>query len=82
MIVVQACSNSIFCFGVLMASKGDFRAKFVELIKEAGWEFAGHKKHDKFKRPGIPHSLTVPSKLGDRALANKLLKIALVDARL
>ncbi len=62
--------------------KNGYRHALEELLRNAGWEIAHHGKHDVFKHPDRPKSLTVPSKLNDRYLGNRLLRIAGIDKRL
>jgi predicted RNA binding protein YcfA (HicA-like mRNA interferase family) len=60
----------------------DFRCPLLKLLKAAGWELVRHgDRHDVFQNPEHPGSLTVPRKLADRNLGNRLLKIAGVRHR-
>lgn len=71
----------IFECAVGMAT--DFSGPLLRLLKEAGWEVAGGTKHHKLRRMGCETSLTVPRHgIGNRHLANKLLKLAGVHTHL
>jgi predicted RNA binding protein YcfA (HicA-like mRNA interferase family) len=62
--------------------KKDYRCPLNELLKLAGWQMVRHNNHDVFQHPQHPTALTVPNKLGDRNLGNRLLKIAGITKKL
>lgn len=68
-------SRKQFCIGGIMQKKG-FKSDVLERIREAGWEFSRHVRHDVYVHPERPDSLIIPNKLVDRNMANRILRQA------
>lgn len=54
--------------------KQGFKSDVLEKIKEAGWKFSRHVRHDVYVHPNRPDSLIIPNKLVDRNMANRILQ--------
>jgi predicted RNA binding protein YcfA (HicA-like mRNA interferase family) len=59
-----------------MCHKGEFHKKLVRLFEEAGWEFARHGRHLIYQHPRTGQTATLPNKLNDRHLFQKLARLA------
>ena len=64
-----------------MYRTGHLKRVLVTALEGAGFELCRRAKHDVLRRPEGGCVITMPRKLDDRALANRILKTAGIDLK-